>query len=187
MSEFIIQLSLNMSNVFSPESMVLLSIILIVISFFYLNIKDIKYKEIVSVNCPNGVKGVLILSISVFIATVLSQLIKFSFKIPRPAGMLIQEHGYAFPSGHSTLAFAVCSVCIFLMFKYFKNYKRYMNYLYTIIFILTAILIATSRVVLHVHRPIDIIVGAFLGIFSAFLSIKIYYNIIKYVDKKIYK
>jgi undecaprenyl-diphosphatase len=187
MSEFLIELAIRISDIFSPESTVFLSVILIILSVFYLKIKKIKYKEIISVNCPNNIKGILMISISVFIATVLSQLIKFIFKIPRPANMLIPENGYTFPSGHATLAFAVSSICIFLMFKYFKNYKKYINYLYTIIFILTALLIATSRVVLHVHRPIDVIVGALVGILSTFLSIKIYYNITRYVDKKIYK
>lgn len=187
MSEFLIQLSIRLSDIFSPESIVFLSIILLTGSFFYLKKKNIKYKEVISVNCPNNIKGVLILSLSVFIATILSQLIKFIFKIPRPINMLIQENGYTFPSGHSTLAFAACSICIFLMFRYFKSYKKYINYLYTIVLGFTAVSIAVSRVILHVHRPIDVIVGAFVGIISALLSIKIYYNIIKYVDKKIYK
>ena len=187
MSSFLIQLSMYLSKIFSPESMVFLSFILILASFFYLKIKNINIKEVLSVNCPNNIKDIIMISISVVAATFFSQSLKIIFKIPRPSDMLIKETGYSFPSGHATLVFAVCSVCIFLIFKYFKSYNRYINYLYFIIFAFVACAISISRVILHVHRPTDVIAGGLLGIFSAILSIKIYYNIIKYVDKKIFK
>lgn len=139
------------------------------------------------VNCPNNIKGIIIILLSTIIAVISSQFIKFIYKIPRPENMLVLETGYSFPSGHTTVSFAICSTVIFLLFKYFKDHRFYINYLHTTLFTLTAVPISLSRLVLNVHRPIDIIFGALLGLFSTFLSIKIYYNAIKYIDKKIYK
>jgi undecaprenyl-diphosphatase len=101
--------------------------------------------------------------------------------------MLVFETGYSFPSGHATVSFAVCSTIIFLLFKYFKDHRWYINYLHVTLFTLTALLISSSRIVLQVHRPIDIVFGILFGFISTFLSIKIYYKLILYADKKIYR
>lgn len=187
MSPFTVQLSVYVSNIFSPEILFLISLFAISVSFIYLNIKQIRYREVLGVNCPNNIKGIIIILLSTITAVLLSQLIKFIYKIPRPENMLVLETGYGFPSGHSTVAFAVCSASVFLLFKYFKDHRWYINYLHTTLFTLTAVPISLSRLVLNVHRPIDIIFGVLLGLFSTFLSIKLYYNTTKYIDKKIYK
>jgi membrane-associated phospholipid phosphatase len=186
MSPFAVQFSLYLSNIFSPEVLLLLTLFSISISFIYLNIKQIRYREILGVNCPNSIKGIVIVLLSTVIATILSQVIKFTYKIPRPYDMLVFETGYSFPSGHATVSFAVCSTIIFLLFKYFKDHRWYINYLHVTLFTLTALLISSSRIVLQVHRPIDIVFGILFGFISTFLSIKIYYKLILYADKKIY-
>ncbi len=187
MSPFLIHLSIYISIIFSPEFLFLLSLFAISVSFIYLSIKRIPYKEILTINCPNAIKGIIMILSSIITATLLSQIIKYTYKISRPQDMLVFETGYSFPSGHTTVAFAICSTIIFLLFKYFKDHRWYINYLHVVLFTLTSLLIAGTRLVLQVHDLIDIIFGALLGLICTFLSIKIYYRAMLYIDKKIYK
>ena len=186
MSDFLINLSIYISIIFSPEFLFLMSLFAISVSFIYLNIKRIHYRELLTVNSPNNIKGVTMILLSIIISICLALLIKSIYQIPRPVNMLILENGYTFPSGHAAVAVSICSTAIFLLFKYFKNHIHYLNYLHSILFILTALLISGTRVVLQVHRPIDIFFGILLGLFSSFISIKIYYKTMLYIDKKIY-
>jgi undecaprenyl-diphosphatase len=183
---FLIQLSLYISIIFSPEFLLLIALFAISVSFIYLNIKRIHYRELLSVNCPNSIKGVVIICISTIVALLLSQSVKYIFKIPRPLHSLVTETGYGFPSGHASVAFAICAVTIFLLFKYFRDMRSYINYLHVALFSFTAMLIAFSRVVLGVHRWVDIVVGGVIGLCSAYIAVTIYYTLIKYIDKKFY-
>lgn len=185
MSAFLIQLSLYISVIFSPEFLLLIALFAASISFIYLNIKRIPYRELLSVNCPNNIKGIVIMFISTIASLALSQSLKYIFKIPRPLHSLVTETGYSFPSGHASVAFAICTVIIFLLFKYFRDMRTYINYLHATLFSFTALLVSFSRVVLGVHRWIDIVAGAILGLFSAYVAVKVYYTGIRYVDKKI--
>lgn len=187
MPPFQIQLAIYVTNIFAPEMLLLLSIFMIVASFLYLNLKKIYYREIVSVNCPNNIKAVFLVSLSVFIASVITTIVKHAFRIPRPINMLVAETGYSFPSGHVTLIFAFVFVVIYVLFKYFKSHRTYINYLHSTLLILIAILVSFSRLVLQVHTPVDVMAGVVFGLVSAFLSVKIYYATTKYVDKKIFK
>ncbi|SHH76797.1 phosphatase PAP2 family protein [Clostridium grantii] len=74
---------------------------------------------------------------------------------------------YSFPSGHTATAFAAAAV----LSKEFKKYN--------ILFFSIAGLIAFSRLYLFVHYPSDIIVGILLGLFSAWLTYKIFDGTIK--------
>ncbi len=187
MLDFLIQFSLYISNIFSPWMILLLNLFLLSLSFVYLNIKKISYKEILSVNCPNWIKGLIIIFTSLIISGTLSQMIKISFKIPRPQNMLVEEVGYSFISAHSSMSFALAFACIYLLFKYFKDHRNYINILHSIFFISLASIISFSRIILQVHRFIDLIGGLIIGLMSIYLSKMIYYSIIRYADKKIYK
>ena len=188
MPDYLVILSIYLTNTFSPEVLILFCIFMISVSLLYLNIKKIKYKELLSVNCPNNIKGVILISLSVFLAGVLSIIIKSIYKILRPENMLVFETGYSFPSGHTAMIFALSLSVIFILFKYFKNHNFiFINYLHSVLFLSIAFLIAFTRLVLQVHRYSDILGGIILGVISTFLSIKIYYTITKYVDFKIFK
>jgi undecaprenyl-diphosphatase len=73
---------------------------------------------------------------------------------------------YSFPSGHTATAFTAATV----LSKEFKKYK--------VLFFSIASLIAFSRLYLFVYYPSDIIVGILLGLFSAWLTYKIFDGII---------
>ncbi len=188
MSLFLVQLSIYVTNTFAPEVLILFCVFMLTLSVLYFNIKEIKYKEVLSVNCPNNVKGVVIVSTAVFIATILATSFKYIFKIERPENMLVLEYGYGFPSTHTALIFALCSASIFILFKYFENNsRRYLNYLHSALFISVALLVASTRLILQVHRPVDVVAGVIVGLASTYAAIKIYYTITKYVDFKIFK
>ncbi|MBC7766436.1 phosphatase PAP2 family protein [Arenimonas sp.] len=188
MSLFLVQLSIYITNAFAPEVLVLFCFFMLALSVLYFNIKEIKLKEALSVNCPNNVKGVIVISLSVFIAGILSAVLKFIFKIQRPENMLVLENGYSFPSGHASVIFAFCFAALFILFRYFKNHNNvYITYLHAILFVLTALLVSLTRVILQVHRPVDLIAGFIVGIASTYAAIKMYYTITKYVDFKIFK
>lgn len=67
----------------------------------------------------------------------------------------------SFPSNHATLAFSVLTT----YFLYNKNYKG-------LIALLIAIVVSISRIYVGVHYPIDILVGALIGTFSAYICVK---------------
>ncbi len=118
--------------------------------------------------------GILILS-----SYLPSQLICITLKAwiarPRPTifvsnlSFLNEMWGFAFPSAHSTTAFALAIV---LGAQYFR---------YRWIFMTLACLVGTSRIFLGVHYPSDVLAGAFLGItIGALVS----FSANKYLAKK---
>lgn len=73
--------------------------------------------------------------------------------------------GYSFPSGHSISSFAAAGV---LFFRHEK---------YGAAALALAVLIAFSRVYLYVHFPFDVLTGACLGLFAAWILTKYTQNL----------
>lgn len=125
------------------------------------------------------IKGLLIVCSLSILVPISSHLSKTYFKHPRPSlffknksefkdvhkieGVKLHEGFTSFPSGHTLSAFSVFSLLAF----YTK--KKWMT---TLLFLMAAILVGISRVYLLQHFVEDIMMGAFLGVFLAFL---IYY------------
>jgi undecaprenyl-diphosphatase len=65
----------------------------------------------------------------------------------------------SFPSGHTSFYFALATVI------YFYNKKAGVG------FFLASFLISVSRVISGIHWPLDILIGAFVGIFSGMVII----------------
>lgn len=104
--------------------------------------------------------------------------IKQSIDVLRPIGYLgienvqvigkILKHD-SFPSGHAATAFVLAGV----LSKYLKlNSFRY-HRAFTFCVISLATLIALSRVVVGVHWPLDIVIGALWGWYSATIILKL--------------
>lgn len=89
--------------------------------------------------------------------------IKYNIPAPRPFVIFDIEpsfiHGFidSFPSGHAALFFALAWII-----GYFEKNIRWF-------FMMTAIIIGIARITVGIHYPIDIIVGATIGILIAMI------------------
>ena len=81
--------------------------------------------------------------------------------------------GYSFTSSHACNHFGLATVFIFAMKPLLK--ERNWNFLLlTFVFYFWAGTIAFAQVYVGVHFPLDIITGALLGVFTAFICVKIF-------------
>lgn len=72
---------------------------------------------------------------------------------------------YSFFSGHAASSFAITVLVYLLLHKRFR---------WTLIFFIWPLLFASSRIFVGVHFPLDILVGALVGIASALLFYALY-------------
>ena len=92
-------------------------------------------------------------AISVFLSRiVITEPLKRILNITRPNG-----EPFSFPSGHSAIVFTI-AMAVF-----------YFNKKWGIIAFVLAILVGIGRVWIGVHRPIDILAGALIGILSGII------------------
>ena len=122
-------------------------------------------------NKLNNFKVLTLLVTSSLGCYLLNSLIKYAIQRPRPPlPHLVVEHTPSFPSGH-----AMISMCFYLTVAYvlssmkLKNLKAIKIALFSL-----AILIAVSRVVLHVHYFSDILAGSVLG-YALYKALRISY------------
>lgn len=76
---------------------------------------------------------------------------------------------YSFFSGHAASSFSITTLMVLFLRKRFK--WSWAFYLWPLIF-------ASSRIYVGVHYPLDILVGASVGVFSAFLFYGLYTRLI---------
>lgn len=86
--------------------------------------------------------------------------------------LIEKQNDFSFPSGHSSASFAVAMVL-------FKMVPK----VWGIPAVVLAALIAFSRLYVGVHYPTDVIAGILIGIFSAWVAVKL----IRTYDKRKYK
>lgn len=112
------------------------------------------------------------------ISAVLSAVLKAYFAVPRPAAVL-DHHQFviigkaltsttnSLPSGHSITVFTILTVILFGMMPERKNMK-----ILWIFFILTAgVILASTRVGVGAHFPLDVVVGSVVGYCSGVAGI----------------
>jgi membrane-associated phospholipid phosphatase len=100
--------------------------------------------------------GFIVTSGSVFV-------LKHTFAVPRPSEALLQLNDYAFPSSHAALSMFLATALTWLLLCSTKPTRGKKLVLITIFFSL-ALLVGLSRLVIHVHTPLQIFIGAILGI-----------------------
>ena len=98
--------------------------------------------------------------ISSLVSGLIVQVLKETFKVPRPTDALIELGSYSFPSGHSSIAFAFYFLIWLLVRKSVPWYGH-------LILLGLTVLIPLSRLALHVHRPFEVIAGSILGLVIA--------------------
>ncbi|ACV25249.1 phosphatase PAP2 family protein [Methanocaldococcus fervens] len=113
-----------------------------------------------------------------FLAFVIAYSLKYLIHEPRPYFVLDNIHLLcyegnepSFPSGHTTLAFALSTALLF--------YSRKIG----AIFLIWAILVAYSRVYVGVHYPFDVFAGAVIGIACGYLTTVDIYKIMNKCKK----
>lgn len=112
---------------------------------------------------------------ALFITNVAVGFLKYMVAEPRPfmtlpnTELLVTENGsYSFPSSHSASSFAAATV-IGLKYRFKIREKSHLLIYPLIAF---AVLIAFSRIYIGVHYPLDVFVGAIIGIVCALMVLK---------------
>ena len=117
---------------------------------------------------------VLTLLVMVFFVTTVTDLTKQAVARLRPNNVeelntliriLRSPSGYSFFSGHASSSFSVTTLVV--LFTRYQFKWVYLFYIWPILF-------AISRIYVGVHFPIDLMVGALVGMLSAWLFYKLY-------------
>ncbi len=109
------------------------------------------------------------LTVSLLITGLLMPAIKYTFRHKRPNSLLENVHLLepvslkSFPSADTAYAFTLLGVISF-----------YAPFYISFLFSIYALLIAYGRVYMGAHFPVDVIVGALIGLLSAFFGYEIY-------------
>ena len=82
----------------------------------------------------------------------------------------IHETGYSFPSGHSTAAMTFAATLAAIGSTWLGGWRRFTM---TVIVPIWALAVVYSRVLLEVHRPIDVIAGTTIGFAWGLLAFSI--------------
>ncbi|MGM9878895.1 MAG: phosphatase PAP2 family protein [Bacilli bacterium] len=98
-------------------------------------------------------------------------LLKLIFRRERPLDMLVQEHGYSFPSGHSFVAVAFYGFLIYLIIN--SNWSKNIKAILSSILIGLILMIGISRIYLGVHYPTDVTAGFIGGVIYLIIFIEI--------------
>ena len=118
----------------------------------------------------------LVVAFSAAIAISITFTLKHLFKIPRPENMLVLEDGYRFPSGHATMAAVVATLIIYFTLKYLHNntaINKAHKYILITLAVSWLLVVAYARLYLGVHYLVDVMTGAFIGIVSTIIIIKL--------------
>lgn len=111
---------------------------------------------------------------SSFLAVSITTTLKYLLMVPRPLNMLVSETDPRFPSGHATMAAVIMTLVIYYSGKHIEN--RYYRYFLYGIGVAWFIIVSYSRLYLHVHYPIDVVVGGIIGVSSTLVTIYILNN-----------
>lgn len=135
--------------------------------FVYLYVTDYPWRQKIEIFAVAVVTAVLSRG-------VLTELIRYLFPRVRPfvalhldkAHTLLTDSALSFPSGHSTFFYGLSTV----VYLYNKRWG--------IGFFIVTVLITFARVAAGVHYPSDILGGAIIGVFSAFIG---YYGVRRFL------
>lgn len=170
----IVMLAIYFSAIFSPEIIVLFCLFLSAGIFSLIVLRKIKLKDVFKQHISRGLQMSILVVGSTVISVVLVQILKHVFAVPRPEFMLVAETGYRFPSGHASVSTALLVMVIFCVNTMYKTWSTSLRYLITAGASICLIGVCVSRLVLRVHKPIDIFAGIMVGLISVGVMIYIY-------------
>ncbi len=102
---------------------------------------------------------------------IITEAIRFFYYRPRPSvalgihPLINSDVTGSFPSGHATAYFALAMVVYYL----FEKNKESISRKWQLWFIGLTVLMGIARIIVGAHWPSDILVGAIIGVVSAFL------------------
>lgn len=118
--------------------------------------------------------GMAVLALGVGGGNTLKNWIKEFVGRERPESALFAEEELAFPSGHAMVSLIFYVLLAFFIAKEFKSIHTKIS-IYTI-GIMIALFSGTSRIILHVHYPSDVIGGYAAGYILLMLCLFIYHR-----------
>ena len=114
-------------------------------------------------------KYAIIILLNTVICAILNFLMKIIIQRQRPTGFrIIEEIGYSFPSGHSSVNMAFYGLLIYYIYKIIRN-KKIRSIVCGILGVLI-FLIGISRIYLGVHYTSDVIAGFLFGLSICIIS-----------------
>jgi undecaprenyl-diphosphatase len=98
--------------------------------------------------------------------------LKYILQVPRLETILVPENDFRFPSGHATMAAVVMSLIIYYSHKKVRNlYLRYFLYALGVSWFVLA---SYSRIYLHAHILIDVVVGGLIGVLATVVVMRVF-------------
>lgn len=104
--------------------------------------------------------GIFVAS-SLVVSSIVSTIIKYLVRRPRPIPTIITDIGYSFPSAHSMLSLALYVSILVVIFKYVR--PRWARILLTLAVIILEVTIVFTRLYLGVHYLSDCLAGLMLA------------------------
>ena len=153
--ETAIQISSWIGKIFDP--FILVVVALIISAIFY---------------SKKSKKQGILLATTTLITGGLILILKEIIQRPRPTFSLIQETGFAFPSGHATMATVFFGIIAYMILVKVKHPVTKILTMFSAISIIT--IISLTRIYLGVHWFSDVVAGIILGGAIAITSISIY-------------
>lgn len=115
----------------------------------------------------------LVMSLYIFFIALITFLMKGLFIRERPYElMIVEELGYSFPSGHSSLSISFYGLLSYLVYK--SNFKKGKKIVLISFLLILSFIIGLSRIYLGVHYPSDVIAGFMVGLIYLMIFIYIY-------------
>ena len=150
-SPALVGFSKGISFIFDPVIIILVSLIIALAIYF-----------------KKSKKQGVFFGVSILITGVLMKIIKWGFQRVRPIEALVQESGFSFPSGHTTMAMVFFGLIAYL----FVSKKHRLEAMFSAIGL--TLLIGFTRLYLRVHWLTDVLGGLVLGGIILILSTIIY-------------
>ena len=151
---FLIGFSNAISWIFDPVVIILFSLIISLILYFK------KFKK----------EGIFF-ALTILITGLFIKIAKWIFQRARPISTLIEESGFSFPSGHTTMALVFFGLVAYL----FVSKKNRFGAM--LVAVGLTLLIGFTRIYLQVHWLTDVVGGFVLGGIILILSLIIYRKI----------
>lgn len=102
----------------------------------------------------------LYFSVSLLVTFGIVGALKIILRVPRPKNPMVKTYGYAFPSGHAA-ASAFLVVGLYYLSKALFNTA--VAHWIVVIMLAITLIVSISRVYLHAHTTLQVLVGALIG------------------------